>query len=94
MRSQLAVMLAAAILAGLLAVVAIADHSHTRHRLRRAQVFAWYCEHRQRFCDREKSNPIHERWETREYAYDATMGVLAIAFVGGGVWLLRSRWAR
>ena len=37
-------MLAAAILAGVLAVVALADHSHTRHRLRRAQVFAWYCE--------------------------------------------------
>ena len=84
-------MLAAAILAGVVAAVAIADHSHTRNRLRRAQVFAWYCEHKQRLCDRTKPNAIHERWEVREYSYRGAEGFLAVVFVGSGLLLLRAR---
>jgi len=94
MRTQLALMLAAAILAVGLAVVAVADHRHTRHRLDRADLFAWYCEHRQLSCDRAKPDAIHDGWVTREYAYEAIEGVFAAAFVGAGIWMLRSRRAR
>ena len=94
MRTQLAVMLAAAIFAVSLAVVAVGDHRHTRGRLDRADVFLWYCEHREQLCDRAKPDAIHDGWVAREYAYDAFEGVLAAAFVGAGIWMLRSRRAR
>jgi hypothetical protein len=87
-------MLAAVIFAVGLAVVAVKDHRHTRDRLDRADVFVWYCAHRQQFCDRAKPKAIHDGWVTREYAYDAIEGVFAAVFVGAGIWLLRSRRAR
>jgi hypothetical protein len=87
-------MLAASIFAAVVGAVAVADHKQTRHRLDRADVFSWYCGHRQIFCAKTKPESIHHEWETREYAYEAAEAVFAFAFVVAAFWLLRSRRAR
>jgi hypothetical protein len=91
MRIQLAVMVAAAILAAAVGVLAVVDHRHTRTQLDRAQVFLFYCDRRQIYCDEKKPDPIHESWETHEYTYGGAEALFAAAFVGGGLSLLRSR---
>jgi len=93
-RTQVAIMLAAAILAGVVAAVAVADHRHTRGRIDRAHVFSWYCNHKQIFCTKSKPESIHDGWVTREYAYEAAEALFAAAFVAAGFWLLRSRRVR
>ena len=91
MRIQLAVMVAAATLAAAVGVLAVLDHRHTRGQLGRAQVFLFYCDRRQLYCDKKKPDTIHQSWETREYMYRGAEALFAAAFVGGGLWLLRSR---
>ena len=84
-------MFASAIVAAVVGLVAVADHHRTRDRLDRADVFSWYCDHRKIFCAREKPEPIHQGWVTREYAYKAAEALLALTFVVAGFRLLRSR---
>ena len=91
MRFSLMLMLTTAILGGLVAGIAVADHHRTRARIDRADLAGWFCVYRGTRCDQQQPGPIHARWTNRELAYKSFEGAAAFVFALGAVSLVRVR---
>ena len=73
------------------AIVAAADHRHSRAQSNRAQLAEWYCDHKGTRCGGASSVRMHAAWENRELGYKVTEGVLAAALALGVVRMVLSR---
>ncbi len=87
----IALCLALTLAAIVVAIVAVADHRHSRAQSNRAQLAEWYCDHKGTRCGGPDSERMHSDWEKRELVYKVTEGLLAAAFTLGAVGIMRSR---
>jgi hypothetical protein len=62
--------------AGLIGVVAIADHGYKTRRIDRAEIASWYCAHDGSRCGGPSPYVMERRWNQRQLAYEAAVGVL------------------
>ncbi len=77
------------ILAGGVAVGAVADHRHKNARMGPADVSSWYCQHRGQRCQEPQAAEIEEAWQHRELVY--RVGFLALSLGGLTALALRLR---
>jgi hypothetical protein len=78
MRRRHLVLVSAAVVVAI-AVTAAIDHRHKAHQMARASVANWTCVHRGRRCDVENKHEIERRWNRRESAYLAGIGLVVLA---------------
>ena len=83
----------AILIAALVAALAVGDHHRNGRRSHRADVDAWFCEHRLTRCDAVKPETLELRWEVRERGYEALFGVAVLAAGFAAVSALRGRTA-
>ena len=66
----------------LLAVIGAAgvvDHTVKAHRMNRAELSEWYCEHKQTQCGGPSSSQLEDAWNRREQRYQIALGLVAAA---------------
>ena len=63
--------------AGIIGLVAIADHRNKQARINRAEVSEWFCKHRGQRCGGPSSRRIEDHWNERQLGYEAIVAVLA-----------------
>ena len=68
-------------LAGLIGVIAVADHRWKQRRMNRAEVGEWYCVHVGTRCGGASSGTIERRWNERQLAYEVAVSTIAAAAV-------------
>jgi hypothetical protein len=82
------------VLAGAIAVGAVADHRHKDARMGPANVASWYCEHRGERCDEPQADNIEGAWQQRERVYRISFWALSLGGIGALVLRVRSREVR
>lgn len=80
MRGALTVALVAFALAGVIAVVALADHHRVGAQNWAANQASWYCQHNGTRCDELQIRDLESRWEHRELGY--RISFLSLSSVG------------
>lgn len=76
-RGALALALVAFALAGVIAVVAVADHRRVESQNWAANQASWFCQHKGTRCDQLQIADLERRWEHRELGY--RMGFFAFS---------------
>ncbi|HEY3542582.1 MAG TPA: hypothetical protein VGK79_08565 [Gaiellaceae bacterium] len=74
------------VLAGVIGVIAVADHRWKQRRMNRVEVGEWYCVHFGTRCPRPSSATIERRWNDRQLAYE-----IAVAAIGGAAVFVAAR---
>ncbi len=70
------------VLAGLIGVVAIADHQNKQQRANRAELAEWFCAHQGTRCGGPSSERIEAHWNVRQWGYEiAVTGLAGLAVV-------------
>ena len=69
MRRSTIFVVALFILAGGVALVAVADHRHKNARMGPADVASWYCQNHRQRCQEPQAADIEEAWQHRELVY-------------------------
>jgi len=79
------------VLAGCIAVVAVADHRHKSSRMGPASVASWYCEHRGQRCEEPQAEAIEASWQRREQVYRVGFWAVSVGGVAALGFRLRPR---
>jgi hypothetical protein len=74
------------VLAGVVLVVAVVDHSRKNARTNRMDVDNWYCQHLGERCETPDADTVEVRWERRELAYKGAMFALVLGAVGFAIY--------
>jgi hypothetical protein len=86
------VVVAAFIVAGGIAAVAVVDHRHKNARMGPADEASWYCHHDGQRCNEPQAADIEEAWQHRELAYRVSFW--AVSLCGLTALVLRLRLPR
>jgi hypothetical protein len=70
------------VLAGVIGVIAIADHSYKQTRIDRAQVAEWHCYREGIDCGGTSWETMEAHWNERQVAYEAIVFTLAVGSAG------------
>jgi hypothetical protein len=79
------------VLAGAIAVGAVADHRHKNARMGRADLASWYCHNRGQRCQEPQAETIEGAWHERERVYRAGFWAVSLGGIGALVLRVRSR---
>ena len=77
------------LLALVIGLIAIADHTNKTARSNHAELLEWYCTYRGTRCGGPSSASIERHWNERQMAYEVVVVVLA----AGAVVCFASAWA-
>ena len=78
LRRRVWIGLASFALAGIVGLVAIADHRHKSAAGDRAELAEWYCTHLGTRCGGPSSAAIERRWNERELGYEVAVTILGL----------------
>jgi hypothetical protein len=80
------------VLAGGIAIGAVADHRHKNARMGPANVASWYCGNRGQRCDEPQAEDVEAAWQKRERVYRISFWATSVgALVALGL-VLRQRY--
>ncbi len=94
-RGALTLALVAFALAGVIAVVALADHHRVKAQSSAADLATFYCQHKGTRCDELQSRDLESRWHHRELGYRisffslSSVGIAAVIVALGLGWKAR-----
>jgi hypothetical protein len=80
------------VLAGGIAVGAVADHRHKNARMGSADVASWYCHNRGQRCGEPQAEDIEAAWQVREQVYRISFWATSVGAVIALVVTLRQRY--
>ena len=67
------------VLLAVIGAAGVVDHTLKAHRMNRAELSEWYCEHKQTRCGGPSSSQLEDAWNQRERGYQIALGLVAAA---------------
>ena len=67
------------VLLAVIGAAGVVDHTLKAHRMNRAELSEWYCEHEQTRCGGPSSGRLEDAWNQRERGYQIALCVVAAA---------------